>query len=955
MSTYGNNLRLEEIGSGERSGTWGTATNLNLKLIGEALGYGTEAITTNADTHTTSIADGAVDSGRAMYLKYTGTLDSQCTITIGPNNIKRVHIIENATSGSQSIVISQGSGSNVTIPNGSVKVVYLDGGDSAANVVDAFTDLDVAGTFAVAGNTTVGGTLTSTGAVTANAGVVVDNITIDGTEIDLSSGDLTLDVAGDIVLNSDDGIIFLKDDTATFGSLNNSSGNLIIKSGTTTAATFSGANVTLAGTVVTGGLTTLGGNLVIPNDGNIGSVGDTDAIAIASNGIVTFSQNITGTLGTAAQTNITSVGTLDAGAISSNFGAINNGGSGITTTGTVTGGTITTSGTVNFGSLHDGAITVTAFVDEDNMNSNSDTLIPTQQSVKAYVDNSTATTATGIVGSGVGNTAIGTNALDSIPSSGANFNTALGFDVLTAHAAQGSGNTAVGYEAMEYFNHTSGDNVAIGYRALKGQTTDFDGSSVTHRPDNMVAIGPSAAYNALSSSAGVAIGKEAFYYSRGDYSIAIGWQSQYGSVGTSQASNGDNNISLGQKSLHLITTGDDNIAIGRNASYSNTTAAINIAIGLNALHDNTGSGRNIAIGEEACFNTVSSNSIGIGYYSLRGSSSTTTDASYNVAIGSSSLTAITTGDSNTAVGSSAGIKVTTGHNNVLVGMECHGPTTGDGNVAVGKGALSSDLTGGDYNVAMGFEAMRYASGEYNVGIGQSALKGDFSTAMSGSDNVCIGRSAGASITSASDSVFIGGIAGYQITTGEYNVAVGYQALSGSTGTKQRCTALGYGAGDSITSGDNLTCLGHNADASSATATNEITLGDANVATLRCNDQSIGSLSDGRDKTDIVNSKFGLDFINSIRPVQFKWERRNLVEGDLTASKNGKTRLGFIAQEFQEAMPNNENDILDLVYESNPERLEAKYGNLIPILTKAIQELSRQNKELENRIIELENG
>ena len=52
MATYVNNLRLKEITTGDESGTWGTSTNTNLELIGEALGFGTEAITTNADTHT---------------------------------------------------------------------------------------------------------------------------------------------------------------------------------------------------------------------------------------------------------------------------------------------------------------------------------------------------------------------------------------------------------------------------------------------------------------------------------------------------------------------------------------------------------------------------------------------------------------------------------------------------------------------------------------------------------------------------------------------------------------------------------------------------------------------------------------------------------------------------------------------------------------------------------------
>ena len=99
MPEYTNNLRLKEIATGDESGTWGASTNTNLELIGEALGFGTEGITTNADTHSTEIADGTSDAGRSMYIKYTGTLDSACTITITPNTMKRVHIIENGTSG----------------------------------------------------------------------------------------------------------------------------------------------------------------------------------------------------------------------------------------------------------------------------------------------------------------------------------------------------------------------------------------------------------------------------------------------------------------------------------------------------------------------------------------------------------------------------------------------------------------------------------------------------------------------------------------------------------------------------------------------------------------------------------------------------------------------------------------------------------------------------------------
>ena len=143
MATYVNDLRLKEIATGDESGTWGTSTNTNLELVAEAFSFGTEAITTNADTHTTTIADGATDPGRSIYLQYTGTLDSTCTITIGPNTVSKLWFIENATSGSQSIIIKQGSGATITIANGQVKAIYSDGAGSGGAMVDAFQDLSV--------------------------------------------------------------------------------------------------------------------------------------------------------------------------------------------------------------------------------------------------------------------------------------------------------------------------------------------------------------------------------------------------------------------------------------------------------------------------------------------------------------------------------------------------------------------------------------------------------------------------------------------------------------------------------------------------------------------------------------------------------------------------------------------------------------------------------------------
>ena len=71
---------------------------------------------------------------------------------------------------------------------------------------------------------------TFTGAVTANGGVVVDNFTLDGTTLALSSGDMTLDVAGDIYLNADGGEIFIADGATNTAVIQQTSSNFILRS-----------------------------------------------------------------------------------------------------------------------------------------------------------------------------------------------------------------------------------------------------------------------------------------------------------------------------------------------------------------------------------------------------------------------------------------------------------------------------------------------------------------------------------------------------------------------------------------------------------------------------------------------------------------------------------------------------------------------------------------------------
>jgi len=188
MATYINNLRLKEITTGDEDGTWGTSTNTNLELIADALGYGTEdGFATDADA-TITVADGVADPTRAFYLKVTSsaTLTATRTLTIAPNIISRVMFIENATTGSQSITISQGSGSNVTVPNGNSKLVYLDGAGATAAVVDITTTLSQAATPGSFTDLTATGTVNFTGATVSNLGSVGSG-TLDGVTIGASS------------------------------------------------------------------------------------------------------------------------------------------------------------------------------------------------------------------------------------------------------------------------------------------------------------------------------------------------------------------------------------------------------------------------------------------------------------------------------------------------------------------------------------------------------------------------------------------------------------------------------------------------------------------------------------------------------------------------------------------------------------------------------------------------
>jgi hypothetical protein len=265
----------------------------------------------------------------------------------------------------------------------------------------------------------------------------------------------------------------------------------------------------------------------------------------------------------------------------------------------------------------------------------------------------------------------------------------------------------------------------------------------------------------------------------------------------------------------------------------------------------------------------------------------------------------------------SGVTIDDSNQAIKIGFQA-GLSLGIGSTAVGRYTLNAST--GQGNTGIGFQAARLqTTGFGNTSVGAYSMN-DFVT---GSSNTALGYYALRNATSSDNSTGVGAQSLVNLTDGIQN------------------TALGQDSGRNITTGDNNICVGFNAQATSATVSNEITLGNAVNSILRCAVTSITSLSDARDKKEVTELSAGLDFVNTLKPVEFVWDDRN-EEG-----KHDVKDFGFIAQDLKQSQEDIElADTLKLVYEENPEKLEASYGKLIPILVKAIQELSAKVEQLE---------
>jgi len=354
-------------------------------------------------------------------------------------------------------------------------------------------------------------------------------------------------------------------------------------------------------------------------------------------------------------------------------------------------------------------------------------------------------------------------------------------------------------------------------------------------------------------------------------------------AGDTIAADASHNVCVGDDAGTAITSGSENVAIGFEALEAEDTRSGSTALGYRALktqNGDTANTHNVAIGADA------------GLLLLTGNR--------NVYVGALSGDANSTGDGNTAVGHNTLGTNTHSENNVAVGFEAlktFNIGSGSGfNTAVGSIAATGLLTG-TTNVFLGARAGEAATTcDDSVMVGFNA-GGD--GVVTGNLNVLVGKDAGKDMTSGNSNTIVGADSGLAMTGAANNTIVGYN--SGDIVTGSGNTFLGKESGDGVTGGADNICIGRNATLASATTSNAITLG-IGINTAANNfafgkasnvvlndfdeDAAFSRASDQRLKTNITAASLGLNFVNDLRPVTYKWK----ASGDLDANDSELAHL-----------------------------------------------------------------
>ena len=423
-------------------------------------------------------------------------------------------------------------------------------------------------------------------------------------------------------------------------------------------------------------------------------------------------------------------------------------------------------------------------------------------------------------------------------------------------------------------------------------------------------------------------------------------------AGASIASGGIRNVLIGKDAGNAITTGDNNTFVGAFTGDVVTTGTSNTALGFASL--------------SSC--DVGNHNTAVGHGTLNALNYSSSTDGYNTAVGSGAGELMTTGTENTLIGALAGDAITTGSVNTAVGGGALGAnTTASGNTAVGYGAMGANTTGNN-NTALGSLSLdANTTGTSNTAVGRACL----TTATTGTNNVGMGVSAMEALTTGDYNTGLGVSAGGGLTTSSDNTLIGYQAgLAVTTGLSH--TMVGRSTGGTQATGHNGVYIGNSSRSSSTSVTAEfvigynqvgqgagtITFGNSGAFTsISVGGTSWSGSSDSRLKKNITTSEAGLSFIKDLRPVTFEWKAKGEIpevcgayEKDSAEpyNDNDKVLHGFIAQEVKEVIDaHSEVKSGHALWTGGVDGIEQLAPTaLVPMLVKAIQDLSAKNDALE---------
>jgi len=605
-STY-SDLKFELIGTGDQSGTWGSTTNDNIgTAIEQAItGFGNPIFTTDANLTITLTNTVALQTARALVLNATSSGSLTATRELVVPTIEKQYIVQNNTTGGQSITVKTTAGTGITVPNGKKMHLYVDG----TNVVDAvshFSSLTLASALPVLSGGT--GVTTSTG--TGNV-VLSTSPTLVTPALGTPSALVGTNITG----------------TAAAFNINGTVGATTPAAGAFTTLSATGVTTVQAGTAALPAITTTGDTntgIYFPAADTIAfTEGGAEAMRLDSSGnvLINTTTAVSGSKLVVASADLTVHGLTvgrGGGAVATNtaFGtsalAANQAGG---TNNTAIGNAALDANTTG---------DANTAVGDDALGANT---TASNNTAVGYQAGYTGVTAAGVTA--IGSTALYTNT--------AGFTTAVGYQALNANTSA-TFNDAFGASTL-LVNTTGANNSAFGRAALTANTTGASN----------VGIGATSLLSNTTGSFNTALGNDALRFNTtASNNTAVGYQAGYSNT------TGATNVFVGRHSFYSNTTASNNTGVGHEAGYSNTTGTSNTALGQQALRSNTTAASNTAVGAIAgtAITTGPYNTV-VGYYA---------GAALTTGAGNTFVGSFQSGGT-----AGAGSAVTTGSKNVILG------------------------------------------------------------------------------------------------------------------------------------------------------------------------------------------------------------------------------------------------------------------------------------------------